>query len=56
MPRPQALLCSLKANPSESIGSFRMEVADLRKFAVLNYIAVIKCAASWLFPVDCTQP
>lgn len=49
MPRPQALLRSLKANPSESIGSFRMEVADLRKFAVLNYIAVIKCAASWLF-------
>ena len=36
------MLRSLKANPAESIGSFRMEVADLRKFAVLNYIAVIK--------------
>jgi hypothetical protein len=39
----QAMLRRLKANPSESIGSFRTEVADLRKFAVLNYIAVIKC-------------
>ena len=38
------MLRRLKANPSESIGSFRTEVADLRKFAVLNYIAVIKCA------------
>jgi hypothetical protein len=40
----QAMLRRLKASPSESIGSFRTEVADLRKFAVLNYIAVIKCA------------
>ena len=40
----QAMLRRLKANPSESMGSFRTEVADLRKFAVLNYIAVIKCA------------
>ena len=42
----QAMLRTLKANPSESIGTFRMEVADLRKFAVLNYIAVIKCVSA----------
>lgn len=39
---PQAMLKSLKASPSESVGSLRMEIADLRKFSVLNYIAVIK--------------
>lgn len=35
-------MAAVQRNPRCSLHSFRSEVTDLRKFAVLNYIAVIK--------------
>ena len=38
----QATLADLQCSSQTSFAQFRSEVTDLRKFVVLNYIAVIK--------------
>jgi len=40
--RLQAVMASLQSSGQGNLAAFRSEVTDLRKFAVLNYIAVIK--------------
>ena len=38
----QALMASVERCPAAGLGALRAEVADLRKYAALNYVAVIK--------------